>query len=253
MECIELLDRYGYRLGAIHDFVDLNEETDTPDKAIDLVARIASLSYGNSHAKSPHVLFHRIVANGHLSCTEFIPFIPKTTGYNESKLALPYLSYRAYAEDGNNPLEDIEDFYSNDEWEYYDRRIIQAHAALIECPIPLARQIMRHRSFSFLEMSRRYVKGSKVPFTFWGDDPLYAMAVARYEELLSQGVPPEVARRVIPQGAMTRFWMGGFDRDWQKFFKLRIDKHAQTEVGAIASAVRDLINASEPYPTGIAA
>lgn len=224
-DTVELTSRLG-RVGSIRKF-DLWQFRESRQACIEGVAQIASLSYGNEAAKNPQALFDRIVALGHLSCLEFVPAIV------EADLALPFNSSRMFTgiEVPDKPL-DVSKL----------RETWPATGFLVEAPIFVARQWMRHRSFSYLEMSRRYVKGAKVPLEFYGvgqngydyADVLCGASVAAYECLIANGEPPELARRVLPVGLMTRFYVGGFERDWRKFVELRADKHAQPEIRAFA-------------------
>lgn len=224
-DAVELTSRLG-RVGSIRKF-DLWQFRESRQACIEGVAQIASLSYGNEAAKNPQALFDRIVALGHLSCLEFVPAIV------EADLALPFNSSRMFAgiEVPDKPL-DVSKL----------RETWPATGFLVEAPIFVARQWMRHRSFSYLEMSRRYVKGEKVAFRFYGfkahgehpADLLYDAAEEAYAALIKDGEPAELARRVLPVGLMTKFYVGGFDRDWRKFVELRADKHAQPEISAFA-------------------
>lgn len=220
-DAVELTSRLG-RVGSIRKF-DLWQFRESRQACIEGVAQIASLSYGNEAAKNPQALFDRIIALGHLSCLEFVPAIV------EADLALPFNSSRMFAgiKAPDSPL-DVSKL--RERW--------PATGFLVEAPIFVARQWMRHRSFSYLEMSRRYVKGGKVPLEFYGNDTyrryLNELAVDTYDRLIATGEPPELARSVLPVGLMTRFYVGGFDRDWHKFVELRADKHAQPEIRAFA-------------------
>ena len=93
-----------------------------------------------------------------------------------------------------------------------------ASAFLVEAPIFVARQCMRHRSFSYLEMSRRYTKGSKVAWSYYGEGPFVAdpsvpmpersfhtACEAEYERRMESGWPQELARGCMPVEAMTGF------------------------------------------------
>jgi thymidylate synthase (FAD) len=118
----------------------------------------------------------------------------------------------------------------------------------IECPIFIRAQIIRHRSFSFLEMSRRYVNNKKKPFEFYAlpsEDE--EKAIARYLQAIEEGEPPEFARRFIPQSAMTTFYMAGNKRAWDNFFNLRCDPHAQQEVRIVANAIKNLIRTHQGW------
>ena len=202
------------------------------------IADIASLSYGNEEAKNPENLFRTIVEKGHLSCLEFVPFPYSADGRpclpSHSMRRDPFMAESDYLFDGSGNGED----------EY------PAHAFLVEAPIFVARQWMRHRAFSYLEMSRRYVKDSKVPFRFYGQEnacpaeiAFYESCLALYDKLLASGEKPETARRVVPVGAMTKFWVGGYDADWKdSFTKLRSDKHAQHEIRVFSNWIENALS-----------
>ena len=144
----------------------------------------------------------------------------------------------------------------------------------LKVPIFIARQIQRHRTFSYNEISRRYVDNP--PEFFWpekwrkradnvkqgsSDEVMETMktsegyettpsfmasaAVAHaqfgYEQLLQAGVAPELARMILPQNMYTEFYMTGNLRAWDHFLKLRLDGHAQLEVQQIAQQVQDIL------------
>lgn len=236
---IELESRLG-RVGSIQAW-DPWKSRESVEHAKWWVAKIASLSYGNAEAVNPEKLFKRIVDLGHLSCLEFVPVL--LAGEKSEGSSIPYQSLRQLpglvhhaTVWGDIPIgrESATD---------------QASAFLVECPIFVARQWMRHRSFSYLEMSRRYVKESKVPARFYGDEregcvdiTIYHDAVQVYNYLIDiVKEPPELARRVLPVGMMTKFWCAGFDRDWEQFCKLRTDTHAQEEIRVFANYIKEYI------------
>ena len=206
------------------------------------VARVASLSYGNLEAANPEKLFQRIVDLGHLSCLEFVPVLMEGELSNGSSLPanslrqLPGLLHHecVWGEGAADREKETE----------------PASAFLVACPLYTRSQWMRHRSFSCLEMSRRYTKGAKVAWEFYGsEDPLLHEeqqdAVRKYERRLAAGFPPELARGIIPQEAMTRFWCAGFDRDWRAFVANRDDAHAQKEINPFATWIRDYLDSKE--------
>lgn len=135
----------------------------------------------------------------------------------------------------------------------------------LKVPIFIARQIQRHRTFSYNEVSRRYV--DTPPEFFWPDkwrkraDNVkqgssdeevdfdaagYAKSAALvalevYERLLKEGVAPEQARMILPQATYTEFYMTSNLRAWSHFLKLRLDSHAQYEVRVVAEQVKDIL------------
>lgn len=230
-ETVNLTGPCGH-LGTIRA-VDLWQLRESREAMVEGVATIASLSYGNDAAKNPEALFNSIIERGHLSCLEFVPIA-------FSGASLPFSSFRHCPQDGWTFGEDVRT----------GPKKYPATAFLVEAPILTVRQWFRHRSFSYLEMSRRYVKASKVPFEFYGSDnadvieqQLYDKALETYDHLIANGEPPERARRVIPVGAMTKFWAGGFNRDWRESFtRLRSEKHAQEEIRLFSNLIEKIVS-----------
>ena len=205
------------------------------------VSKIARLSHGLEEAEDFESHFDRVVNKlHHESVLEFVPFLRTGHGMEDldSREALPGQSERGMDAITNYEWTEVEE-------EEQDR--CPASAFLVECPLIVRAQWMRHRSQAYLEMSRRYVKGSRVPFQFYGTeenamlDDLYDMAIKTYNHLLDIGWKPEQARIAIPQGAMTKFYCAAFDRDWRAFLALRNDPHAQAEIRAFASWISDYL------------
>jgi len=144
------------------------------------VSKVASLSYGNEEAKNPDKLFQSIVDRGHLSCLEFVP--RNVVGADGELLALPASSLRAFPES-------MESGTWNPETAAACSRGYPASAFLVEAPIFVARQWMRHRSFAYLEMSRRYTKGSRVPLEFYGTKRM-AMGTRTEDPTGTRGTTP---------------------------------------------------------------
>lgn len=251
---VELHSRLG-RVGSIQAWNPWDSRK-SPEHAKWWVSKIASLSYGNEAAKNPEALFKSIVERGHLSCLEFVPQLAGDAGAYDVGMALPFQSARHFG-----PLELME---FGDEWaelgKYYP-----ATAFLVECPLYIRSQWMRHRSFSYLEMSRRYTKGSKVEWSYYGQDmsgaslgtteadkwntgALWSQCEVEYQRRLDAGWPNEIARGCMPMESMTKFWCAGFNRDWDAFIKLRDDPHAQPEIRVFASWIRNHIH---PQPASI--
>ena len=129
----------------------------------------------------------------------------------------------------------------------------------IKVPIFIARQIMRHRSFSFQESSRRYQDNEKTPFEFWGPSNVRDLAaqhnacaqaitssVDSYKNMVVDGVRPEIARCVIPQGAYTTLFMQGDLEAWANYFNIRMDAKAQKEHRDLARLMFDMLREYKP-------
>ena len=135
----------------------------------------------------------------------------------------------------------------------------------------IARQILRHRSFSFQEFSQRYADASQLGFELrdcrlqdtknrqnsietdnealqqkWAlmqDVALYHITEA-YEWALKNGIAKEQARAVLPEGMTgSRLYMNGTLRSWVHYIQLRSANGTQKEHHDVALACA---NAIEP-------
>lgn len=143
----------------------------------------------------------------------------------------------------------------------------------IETTRDIARQILRHRSFSFQEFSQRYavadlgvcirearlqdqknrqnsveIKGHTLGeqnlIDEWNHRQNEVMAeVARtYDWALKNGIAKEQARVVLPEGmTMSRMYMNGTLRSWVHYIQLRSANGTQKEHREVAMACADAI------------
>jgi flavin-dependent thymidylate synthase len=223
------------------------------------VSKIARLSHGLGEAEDFETHFDRVVNQmKHESVLEFVPGLPPG---GDDGTHLPGQSLRRFM--GQLSLCD-------DQTTKEGSANFPASAFLVEAPIFVARQWMRHRSFAYLEMSRRYTKGSRVAWEFYGDswdcidEPVGSLqpdgrfipreteewtfwdaCKAEYQRRLDAGWPNEIARGCMPVESMTRFWCAGFDRDWEAFLKLRDDAHAQPEIRVFAQWISGHLKAKK--------
>ena len=136
----------------------------------------------------------------------------------------------------------------------------------IETPRDIARQILRHRSFSFQEFSQRYAQSTEFikrecrlqdtknrqnSFDCFDEDTahvwkvmqdeLLSVAEKNYQHALSIGIAKEVARTLLPEGlTMSKMYMNGTVRSWLHFIQVRDDEGvAQKEVVDVARKVKD--------------
>lgn len=145
---------------------------------------------------------------------------------------------------------------------------------LIEAPLYSARQIMRHRTFSYNEMSRRYTSEG---VSFYTPQHLYVQHQKRlqcssadtlepkqeadflaqleahyqrslelYGQMIERGVSREQARLALPVAQMTKFYMTGNLLNYIKFLKLRLDHHSQRETRLVAHAM--YLHLSQCFP-----
>ena len=146
----------------------------------------------------------------------------------------------------------------------------------IETTRDIARQILRHRSFSFQEFSQRYADVSAIQDQFvfrearlqdaknrqnsientdeelqnWFDYQVHSIQSAArqiYEEALKRGIAKEQARCVLPEGlTMSRLYMTGNIRSWKHFVDLRSANGTQKEHQLIAQAIGEQLKEQLP-------
>ena len=134
----------------------------------------------------------------------------------------------------------------------------------VETTRDIARQMLRHRSFSFQEFSQRYKEIDAMGVSFvirearlqhpknrqdsievndkqlqqdWAmrQQALIDMAKAQYDWALSKGIAKEQARVVLPEGnTVSRLYMQGSIRSWIHYVELRSGNGTQKEHMQIA-------------------
>ena len=129
----------------------------------------------------------------------------------------------------------------------------------VKMDIATSKQWNRH-NFHLQELSRRYVSGKKVPFDFYIDEKMQKVTsvnditeytgnyttqevidicMNHYYSALEQGVKPQDARRIIPQGAYTEIWTGMMPRVLDNMLKLRTKPKTQWEFRQLALQIAE--------------
>ena len=124
----------------------------------------------------------------------------------------------------------------------------------------IARQILRHRSFSFQEFSQRYAVAQDFEFSnvrmqdtknrqnsletddaylknWWlgAQHRVLSDAEHLYNKALEKGIAKEVARKLLPEGiTMSRLYMNGTLRSWLHYVDIRCDAATQKEHREVA-------------------
>lgn len=146
-----------------------------------------------------------------------------------------------------------------------------AHTAIklrMQAPLPIRTQCFKHKQgFVENEESRRYI--STTPNLFVPDDfraaptggakqgssgvhpnsdkwlPIYVARcqdmIEDYEDMIADGVCPEQARFVLPQGCEVQWIWTGNLYAFANFYLKRTDPHAQKEIRDLAHMVGDII------------
>lgn len=113
-------------------------------------------------------------------------------------------------------------------------------------------QFVRSKHLDFLQRSQRYCEESIPKFVYPGTrmdtriSSAYQSAYAAYEELIAAGVKKEDARFVLPEGTQTELIVTGNFQAWLDFINLRLDKHAQWEIRAVAREINNVLAEHAP-------
>ena len=146
----------------------------------------------------------------------------------------------------------------------------------------IARQILRHRSFSFQEFSQRYADPTRdLSFvcrearlqdtknrqnsiatddselqSWWDAKQKFIIEHSRlvYQEAIERGIAKEQARAVLPEGLTeSRLYMNGTLRSWIHFIELRSGNGTQQEHMKVARACAEVIAKIFPMATDLVA
>ena len=135
----------------------------------------------------------------------------------------------------------------------------------IETTRDIARQILRHRSFSFQEFSQRYAVATDFELSearlqdnknrqnslvtddaeiqnWWNAAQLRVQSDAElmYQSALKMGIAKEQARKLLPEGlTMSKIYMNGTLRSWLHYVDIRCDAATQKEHREVALKCRD--------------
>jgi thymidylate synthase (FAD) len=140
----------------------------------------------------------------------------------------------------------------------------------IKAPISIRTQFFKHKiGFVENEISRRYVSYEPDVYQpFWRGKPVGGAkqgseefikdekfknifekkykdvtqsAIEAYNYMIDNGVAPEQARFILPQGAYTEWWWTGSLSAYARVYSQRIDPHAQWEIREYSKAIDVLI------------
>lgn len=168
-----------------------------------------------------------------------------------------------YTEEQNNKL--ITYLAKHDHWTPFAHTSIQLR---MKAPVPIRTQCFKHKQgFVENEESRRYINdvpelfipeyfrsrpegsikqgsGEKHPnsdrwlnvYTSTANDAMWV-----YSDMIKDGVCPEQARFVLPQGVQVNWIWTGSLYAYANFFKKRTDPHAQKEIQELATEVGNIV------------
>lgn len=206
-------------------------------------------------------------------------YIPK----KDSKHYQQWLQYRDWALESNALWDDknghkiisVQDFgliqflASHGHWTPFAHPQI---TLVMQAPVPIRTQCFKHKSgFVENEESRRYIKstpklfipdefrsapdnakqgsGGVHPDSDWIRDQYIQKAkesIREYERWIFMGAAPEQARFILPQGVEVEWYWTGSLAAFARFYKQRMDSHAQLEIRRLSFEVGKIIQPLYP-------
>jgi thymidylate synthase (FAD) len=145
----------------------------------------------------------------------------------------------------------------------FEHAVVQMY---VKCPIFVARQWMRHRTWSYNEVSYRY---KEAPCEFFRaedwrgqspDNKQMSEGIVKYRDSLSaerqaegeyldrldRGISRELARMCLPLSTYTEFYATVDLHNLLHFLRLRMHEHAQYEIRVYAEVIADWVR--EHFP-----
>ena len=153
--------------------------------------------------------------------------------------------HRNWVEESDTKL--INYLAKHNHWSPFGHASMQFH---IKAPVFVARQLVKHQvGLTWNEVSRRYVdtevefyeptewrlaaenkkQGSSEETVDYNISPAHKFAKQCYENMLSLGIAPEMARMVLPQSMMTEWYWSGTLYAFARVSNLRCKPDAQKE------------------------
>ena len=281
---------FGDNIAEVSSF-DFSTANLNDESRLDVITMVASICYANPKAHGSESLYNRLMAeSGGLPSSSF-EMVPMLFNYEQLKddvYALTdvtiedtnMLKYGEKVEDGKYLLTnfravvydfenlgiDLRDHFNTEA----ECQIIAKHFKVFKMKVdmPTFGQAVRHR-INWQVLSRRYVSGSRVPFSFYIADKMknvesylfnsisydgqidklstenvINICLEHYKAALDAGVKPQVARGIIPQCAYTEAWCAFQPKQFNSFINLRTDQHAQHEIRLLSKAMLEI--SSEP-------
>lgn len=169
--------------------------------------------------------------------------------------------------------------------EYIENMLVQGHYSVIEHGVAsfwirgisraCSHEIVRHRHFSYSQLSQRYVASEDIGMVIpplVADDPdlveefralhqqamqVYRKAVERLSQKMADQKPfqrrkmaREAARYVLPEGSETALVMTGNFRAWRHFIHMRASQQAMPEMRLLAAQVTQQLREKFPAVFG---
>lgn len=211
---------------------DISQGNANEQSRIDVVTTVASASFGKDKSKNPTALYNKLFSEKNTTL-EFIRTFPK---------------YDIETSLRNRPNVD----YCKDHYDLHNQNVA---CVKIKAPLMVIAHLVRHRSFSFNQCSRRYTKVTKddllIDHEFESDDIIEHIneSIRIYQRLINEGINREKARMILPAYMiLSELWMVGNVKAWKILFETRLSKNERTQdyTREVVQAIYDIICKFQP-------
>jgi len=200
---------------------------------MDLVTTVASTSFNKDKAKSVSKLYDKLFQEKNTTL-EFIRYYP---------------NYDIDSSLRNRPSSG----YTTDEYDVHNKNVA---CFKFRAPLMVIAHLVRHRSFSYNQCSRRYTK-VRLGDMYIPNELNKSMTFIKhlqesfklYYQYLENGVKKEDARVVLPAYLiMSDMWVVGNKKAWQSLFNTRLSKAEKTQstTKELISGMQELIMKNQP-------
>ena len=240
-ECISFAGKVSVLDSGSCELWDFSNSTRSYKCIKETVSNVATLSR-KTKPKDANKTINFLLQHKHLSPFEFIRYATK------DKCTIEY-SYR------NN-------MFKPKKFKNYNKYI---SVFRLTVPIFVLRQLIRHRSNSYLELSGRYSDLLHSYYTPYSDDCKLTISTKlyrwyqnlidnideTYRNLLRNSVKKEIARLILPVSAYTQVWLQSDYLSFRNMLLERLSVYAQQETVSYIKAMVSLLIAFQPEFKGL--
>lgn len=240
-------------------------------KQIELIGRVSHKSEDRITEDSYKTFVENIKKWGHTACLEqgtlyfTIPDTENISLFNNPYTAIVQKDNAYYITTNCRTISEINDDISKYITNPSDNHIKRI-CVKFTCSRAISHELVRHRVFSFLQESQRYVNYKNKrginfiqplwynPLRFnhyyksftkdqWTKEDIFYNNCCEseydYFSLLDKGLKPQEAREVLINATKTEICMTGFTTQWEEFFKLRCDNAAHPEMRRLTIPLKE--------------
>lgn len=199
-----------------------------------------------------------------------VKLVSATPHIEETMVYVARVSSPKSQSEGNNPGKLLKYCLDNKHWSVFEHGFITLE---INTSRTIARQILRHRSFSFSEFSQRYSEVTEPPIytqarrqdvknrqnsiddmeqgdkNLWKimQEEVWEEAQRNYNQALKRGISKENARSLLPEGMTpSRMYVSGSVRSWLTYLDVRCGNGTQLEHVEIANQCKEALRSALP-------